>query len=134
MEAGRVHALRALRRLPVGGEAALGGYGGKKYAYADKIEFYPVPDEAARVAGLQSGDYDLSLDIGNDQYEVLKDAPGVIAEILTPTNWDVYLPQLEVADDGEPGHPPGGPGGHRHEAEAAVRSRRRSISCGSIRA
>jgi peptide/nickel transport system substrate-binding protein len=67
------------------------GYGGKKYAYADKIEFYPGPDEAARVAGLQAGDYHIGLDIGNDQYEVLKDYDGVIAEILTPTNWDVFF-------------------------------------------
>lgn len=70
---------------------AVQGYGGMKYAYADAIEFYPVPDEAARVAGLQAGDYDLTLDVGNDQYDVLKDAPGVVAEILTPTNWDVFF-------------------------------------------
>ncbi len=67
------------------------GYGGRKYAYADAIEFIPVPDEAARVAGLQAGDYQLGLDIGNDQYEVLNGAPGIIAEILTPTNWDVFF-------------------------------------------
>jgi peptide/nickel transport system substrate-binding protein len=67
------------------------GYGGKKYAYADKIEFIPVPDEAARVAGLQAGDYHLALDVGNDQYDVLKDTQGVVAEILTPTNWDVFF-------------------------------------------
>lgn len=67
------------------------GYGGKKYAYADAIEFIPVPDEAARVAGLQAGDYQLGLDIGNDQYAVLKDFPGIVAEILTPTNWDVFF-------------------------------------------
>ncbi len=67
------------------------GYGGKKYAYADVIEFIPVPDEAARVAGLQAGDYQLALDIGNDQYEVLNGAPGIISEILTPTNWDVFF-------------------------------------------
>jgi len=67
------------------------GYGGKKYAYADMIEFVPVPDEAARVAGLQAGDYHLALDVGNDQYEVLKDSSGIVAEILTPTNWDVFF-------------------------------------------
>ena len=67
------------------------GYGGKKFAYVDKIEFIPVPDEAARVAGLQAGDYHLGMDIGNDQYEVLKDSAGVVAEILTPTNWDVFF-------------------------------------------
>jgi peptide/nickel transport system substrate-binding protein len=67
------------------------GYGGKKYAYADTIEFIPVPDEAARVAGLQAGDYDFGLDIGNDQYPVLQDFPGVVAEILAPTEWDVFF-------------------------------------------
>jgi peptide/nickel transport system substrate-binding protein len=67
------------------------GYGGKKYAYADAIEWYPVPDEAARVAGLQAGDYHMVRDVGNDQYEVLKDYQGVIAEILPPTQWDVHF-------------------------------------------
>jgi len=67
------------------------GYGGKKYAYVDAIEFIPVPDEAARVAGLQAGDYDLGLDIGNDQYDVLKDSAGIVAEILIPTDWDVFF-------------------------------------------
>ena len=43
------------------------------------------------MAGLQAGDYHIGLDIGNDQYEVLKDYAGVIAEILTPTNWDVFF-------------------------------------------
>lgn len=33
------------------------GYGGAKVAYLDGIEFIPVPDEAARIAGLQAGDY-----------------------------------------------------------------------------
>jgi peptide/nickel transport system substrate-binding protein len=69
------------------------GYGGHKYAYPDIIEFIPVPDDAARVAGLQAGDYHLpaSLTIGNDQYEVLRDAPGLVAEILQPTDWDVFF-------------------------------------------
>jgi len=72
------------------GETPL-GYGGKKYQYPDAIDFIPVPDEAARVSGLQAGDYDIISDVGNDQYDVLKDYPGVIAEILTPTNWDVFF-------------------------------------------
>jgi len=72
------------------GETAL-GYGGKKFNYPDKIEFIPVPDEAARVAGLQAGDYDITLDVGNDQYDVLKDYDGIVAEILVPTNWDVFF-------------------------------------------
>ena len=72
-------------------EGEANGYGGHKYAYVDRIEFIPVPDEAARVAGLQAGDYELAMDVGNDQYEVLNGAPGIIAEILQPTNWDVFF-------------------------------------------
>lgn len=68
------------------------GYGGKKYAWADAIEFYPVPEESARVAGLQAGDYHMDdRGIGNDQYEVLQGQPGLIAEILPPTNWDLHF-------------------------------------------
>jgi peptide/nickel transport system substrate-binding protein len=53
-----------------------------------------VPDEAARVAGLQAGDYDVAaqLAISNDQYPILRDADGVVAEISEPAEWDViYL-------------------------------------------
>jgi peptide/nickel transport system substrate-binding protein len=70
---------------------ATNGYSGTKYAYFDRIEFVPVPDEAARVAGLQAEDYDVILDVGNDQYEVLNGYPGVVATILRPTNWDVIF-------------------------------------------
>jgi peptide/nickel transport system substrate-binding protein len=72
------------------------GYGGKKYQYVDQIDFIPVPDQAARVAGLQAGDYHLVEDVANDQYDVLKDYPGVVAEILLPTNWDVFFLNWEA--------------------------------------
>lgn len=67
------------------------GWGGKKHAYADTIKFVPVPDEAARVAGLQAGDFHIGEQIGNNQYAVLKNSPGVVATILEPTNWDVFF-------------------------------------------
>jgi peptide/nickel transport system substrate-binding protein len=68
------------------------GYGGHKYQFADEIEFIPVPDEAARVVGLQAGDYDVAaqLAISSDQFEVLKDSDGVTAETSDPTTWDVF--------------------------------------------
>src|SRR5690606_8379173 len=46
------------------------GYGGHKYAYVDRMEFVPVPDEAARIAGLQAGDYHYLENISPDQYEI----------------------------------------------------------------
>ena len=67
------------------------GYGGAKYAYVDQIEFIPVPDEAARVAGLQAGDYQIAQEISNDQYELLSETPGVIAEVRPPSFEDVFF-------------------------------------------
>lgn len=69
------------------------GYGGTKYAYADTIEFIPVPDIAARVAGLQAGDYLMHMTsaLSNDQYEVVVDYPGLVTTINTPTEWPVFF-------------------------------------------
>ncbi len=72
-------------------ESPPNGYGGRKFQYADVIEFIPVPDEAARVAGMQAGDYHYAMQIANDQYTVLQDSPGIIAEIQHPTEWDVFF-------------------------------------------
>jgi peptide/nickel transport system substrate-binding protein len=71
------------------GEAS--GYGGHKYAYVDRIDLIPVPDEAARVAGLQSGDYDYPENVSSDQFETLKSASNLVAEVLPPAGWGVFL-------------------------------------------
>jgi len=42
------------------GKAAVGGLGGARHAYADEIRFVPVPEPGARVAGLQTGEYDFA--------------------------------------------------------------------------
>jgi peptide/nickel transport system substrate-binding protein len=69
------------------------GYGGTKYAYADMIEFVPVPDMAARVAGLQAGDYLMTMTgaLSNDNYDVLNGYPGLVTEVNTPTEWPVFF-------------------------------------------
>jgi peptide/nickel transport system substrate-binding protein len=60
------------------------GYGGTKHAYADMIRFIPVPDEAARVAGIQAGDYDFLESIGPEQFETLDEDENVVAEVGPP--------------------------------------------------
>jgi peptide/nickel transport system substrate-binding protein len=69
------------------------GYAGTKYAYADMIEFVPVPDIAARVAGLQAGDYHMTMNAGlsNDQYETLAADDNLVTQIETPTEWPVFF-------------------------------------------
>lgn len=42
------------------GKAEIGGFAGARHAYADEIRFIPVPEPGARVAGLQTGEYDFA--------------------------------------------------------------------------
>ena len=42
------------------GKAETGGFGGARSAYADEIRFIPVPEPGARVAGLQTGEYEFA--------------------------------------------------------------------------
>ncbi len=74
-------------------EGGPNGYGGTKYAYVDMIEFLPVPDMAARVAGLQAGDYLMTMTgaLSNDQYDVLNGYPGLVTAVNTPTEWPVFF-------------------------------------------
>lgn len=82
-----------LRRFEdyVGLDSPNSGYAGAKAAYLDEIEFVPVPDEAARVAGLQAGDYHYLEEIIPDQIEVLGDDPNVNIEILPPRSYGVVI-------------------------------------------
>ena len=67
------------------------GYGGHKYQYLDEIVFNPVPDEAARVAGLRAGDYDYLESISPDQSLALEGDPNVSIEILAPNGWETFV-------------------------------------------
>lgn len=67
------------------------GYGGHKYQYVDEILFIPVPDEAARIAGLQAGDYHYLESISPDQSTELANAANVRVEVLPPTGWETFV-------------------------------------------
>jgi peptide/nickel transport system substrate-binding protein len=71
------------------------GYAGTKYAYPDVIEMVPVPDLAARVAGLQAGDYHITMQgsgaLSNDQFEALESTSGLVTQIERPTEWPVFF-------------------------------------------
>ncbi len=72
-------------------ETEPGGYAGRKAAYLDEIEFVPVPDEAARVAGLQSGEYHYLEEIIPDQIATLEGNSDVTIEILPPRSYGVLI-------------------------------------------
>jgi peptide/nickel transport system substrate-binding protein len=67
------------------------GYGGNKRAYVDQMEFVPVPDEAARIAGLQAGDHHYLESISPDQYVIVEDDPNITAEVLPPQGWGIIF-------------------------------------------
>ena len=69
----------------------INGYAGAKGAWVDKIEYIPVPDVAARVSGLQAGDYHYAMQIPNDQFEVLSGTPGIVAEIKDFTIFECFF-------------------------------------------
>ena len=75
----------------VGVDAEPSGYSGRKAAYLDEIEFIPVPDEAARVAGLQSGEYHYLEEIIPDQIEAIGDDPAVNIQILPPRSYGIIV-------------------------------------------
>src|SRR5205823_12372695 len=51
------------------------GYAGRREALADEVFFYPVSQVATRIAGVQSGDYDLADGINQDAYAQLAKDP-----------------------------------------------------------
>ncbi len=79
----------------VGRDEETSGYAGRKHQYLDEIFFIPVPNEAARVAGLQAGDYHWLQEVGTDQYEVLDDDERTVATIPAPTQPIVWILNMQ---------------------------------------
>jgi peptide/nickel transport system substrate-binding protein len=70
---------------------AADGFGGKRTAYLDEILFIPVPDVAVRLAGVETGEYHVGLQIQQDQYERVKTIPGVVAAVIKPEGWSTAV-------------------------------------------
>jgi len=68
-------------------QEAPNGYGGKRVAYVDRLRFIPVPDVSVRVAGIETGEYDIAEEISPDFYSRVKGNPNVQAMIMKPLNW-----------------------------------------------
>lgn len=65
------------------------GFGGQKIAYLHEIIFYPVPEVATRIAGMESGDYDFGDWIAPDAFKRLKDNPRLDTIIVKPKEYIV---------------------------------------------
>jgi len=63
------------------------GYGGRRTAYADELQFIPVPDVSVRAAGVESGEYHFSDWIAPDNYERLTRNPKLDVMLVKPNEW-----------------------------------------------
>lgn len=66
-------------------------YAGRRDPLADEVVFYPVGNVATRIAGVQSGDYDLADSISTDLYAQLKNDARVVPEVHQPGTWLVFF-------------------------------------------
>ncbi|HSB78128.1 MAG TPA: ABC transporter substrate-binding protein [Candidatus Methylomirabilis sp.] len=64
-----------------------GGITGRKVAYADEIDFFPVTDPQVRLAGVSTGQYDLALELPQDVYAGVKANPNLTADMVKVFNW-----------------------------------------------
>ena len=71
----------------VGPEGEPSGYAGARNAYLEEIEFRPVPDEAARGAGFQAGDYHYLEELIADQIEQMQEDPDLRVATLPPRSY-----------------------------------------------
>lgn len=60
------------------------GFAGRRTAYFDVLEFVPVPDAAARIAGVETGDYHWAEEVTRDEYTRLQDHAEVDALVIKP--------------------------------------------------
>jgi peptide/nickel transport system substrate-binding protein len=67
------------------------GYAGRKDALADDVYYYPVSQVATRIAGVQSGDYQIADGINQDAYAQLKKDPRLEVGIVQPGSYLVFV-------------------------------------------
>lgn len=65
------------------------GLGGNKTPYFDEVNLILVPEAGARVAGLETGEYDFAQDLPFTEYERLRQSDEIQAYVLQPERWTV---------------------------------------------
>ena len=66
---------------------ASSGFAGKKTAYLDVIEFYPVTEAGARIAGVESGDYQYAYTVNKEAYPRLSKNANLMTLVISPGQW-----------------------------------------------
>jgi peptide/nickel transport system substrate-binding protein len=66
------------------------GFGGARTPCADEVDFLPVTEDASRVAGLQTGDFDFAEAVPITSVPSFESDPAIAIEILKP-KWAIVL-------------------------------------------
>jgi peptide/nickel transport system substrate-binding protein len=74
--------------VPVNQEPS--GYAGRRVAYLDAVDILPIPDGNTRLAGMQSGQFDVGFSISADQYPQITATPTLAPQILKPDQWLIF--------------------------------------------
>ncbi|HTK07943.1 MAG TPA: ABC transporter substrate-binding protein [Ktedonobacteraceae bacterium] len=67
------------------------GMAGKRTAYADQVQFIPVPEEQQRVQGVETGLYNFADDLSPDLYSTVKAAPNSDPVVVKPWEYPVVV-------------------------------------------
>lgn len=70
----------------------VGGFGGRKIAYIDELDFDIVKDQQVRLSGLQSGQWAFVEGLSPDALPQVKSMSNVTADIVDPANWFAIVP------------------------------------------
>jgi peptide/nickel transport system substrate-binding protein len=68
-----------------------GGLTGKKVAYADEIDFYPVTDPSVRLDGVQTGQYHIAQEMPADMYKQVAANPQMVADVVKVYNMPGFV-------------------------------------------
>jgi len=63
------------------------GFAGKKTAYLDALEFYPVTEAGARIAGVETGDYQYAYSVSKEAYPRLAKNASLMTLVISPGQW-----------------------------------------------
>ena len=63
------------------------GFGGRRVAWVDEILFIPMPDVAARLAGVEAGGFHLGQVMEPDAFERIRNLPALEPRIIRPQAW-----------------------------------------------
>lgn len=72
-------------------EEKASGHAGKRVAYAEKLTFIPVSEDAVRKDGVSTGEYDFAEQISTDMYELVEMDPNSEPVIIKPWWWPMMV-------------------------------------------